>query len=84
MIYKQPLDFASPLAFHKNLTKSNTKLNIVKNIEGMDGVVETHSIDQFAPTPKSIEGGLVNVERRTLAGSVVKGAGHIADVGLTA
>ena len=84
MIYKQPLDFASPLAFHKNLTKSNTKLNIVKNIEGMDGVVETHSIDQFAPTPKSIEGGLVKVERRTLAGSVVKGAGHIAGVGLTA
>ena len=34
MVYKQPLDFASPLAYNKNLAKSNTKLNIVQNLHG--------------------------------------------------
>lgn len=84
MIFKQPLDFASPLAFHKNLAKSNTKLNIVSNLFGKDSVVETHSIDQFAPTPKEVVGDIVMAERRTLAGSIVQGAGHVAGVGLTA
>ena len=84
MVYKQPLDFASPLAYNKNLSKSNTKLNIVHNLHGKDSVIDTHSIDNFAPTPKEIAGDVVKVERRTLAGSVVKGAGHIAGVGMSA
>jgi hypothetical protein len=84
MVYKQPLDFASPLAYNKNLAKSNTKLNIVHNLHGKDSVIDTHSIDNFAPTPKEIAGDVVKVERRTLAGSVVKGAGHIAGVGMSA
>ena len=78
------LDFASPLAYNKNLAKSNTKLNIVQNLHGKDSVIDTHSIDNFAPTPKEIAGDVVKVERRTLAGSVVKGAGHIAGVGMSA
>ena len=83
-VFKQPLDFASPLAYHKDLAKSNTKVNIVHNLHGKDSVIETHSIDNFAPTPKEVVGDVVVAERRTLAGSVVKGAGHIAGVGLTA
>ena len=81
-IFKQPLDFASPLAYNKNLAKSNTNLNIVHNIHGKDSVIDTHSIDNFAPTPKEVVGDVVKVERRTLAGSIVKGAGHIAGVGM--
>jgi len=83
-IFKQPLDFASPLAYNKNLAKSNTNLNIVHNIYGKDSVIDTHSIDNFAPTPKEVVGDVVKVERRTLAGSIVKGAGHIAGVGMSA
>ena len=84
MVFKQPLDFASPLAYNKNLGKSNTKLNIVQNLHGKDSVIDTHSIENFAPTPKEVVGDVVKVERRTLAGSVVKGAGHIAGVGMSA
>ena len=83
-IFKQPMDFASPLAYNKNLAKSNTNLNIVHNLHGKDSVIDTHSVDNFAPTPKEIAGDVVKVERRTLAGSIVKGAGHVAGVGLTA
>ena len=81
-IFKQPLDFASPLAYNKNLTKSNTNLNIVHNIHGKDSVIDTHSVDNFAPTPKEVVGDVVKAERRTLAGSIVKGAGHVAGVGM--
>tara|TARA_B100000768_G_scaffold156569_1_gene154198 strand:- start:619 stop:1905 length:1287 start_codon:yes stop_codon:yes gene_type:complete len=83
-VFKQPLDFASPLAYHKNLAKSKTKLNIVQNLHGKDSVIDTHSIDNFAPTPKEVVGDVVKAERRTLAGSVVKGAGHIVGVGMSA
>ena len=61
-IYKTPLDFASPLAYHKQLAKSNTELNIVHNLEGMDSVIDTHSIDQFHPKPSEIVGDVVKVE----------------------
>lgn len=50
----------------------------------MDGVVETHSIDQFAPKPSSVEGSIVRAERRSLAGSLFKGVGAIAGAALTA
>lgn len=83
-VFKTPLDFASPMTYHKGLEKSNTKLSVVQNLEKMDGVVATHSIDQFAPTPKEILGDVVKVERRTMVSSLVKGAGHIAGVGMTA
>ena len=82
-IYKTPLDFASPLAYHKQLAKSNTELNIVHNLEGMDSVIDTHSIDQFHPKPSEIVGDVVKVERRTLAGSIAKGAGHIVGAATT-
>jgi hypothetical protein len=83
-VFKQPLDFASPLAYNKNLAKSNTNLNIVHNLHGKDSVIDTHSVDNFAPTPKEVVGDVVKAERRTLAGSIVKGAGHIAGVGMSA
>jgi hypothetical protein len=77
-IFKTPLDFASPLGFHKGLGN----INIVQNLENMDGIIETHSIDQFAPKPKSVAGETLSVTRRTMGGSVVKGAGAIAGAGL--
>lgn len=83
-IYKTPLDFASPLAYHDNLTKSNTKLNIVGNLKGKDGVVDTHSIDQFIPTPKEVLGDAVKVERQSIAKSILKGGGAIAGTGMAA
>ena len=55
------MDFAAPVAYNKKLGN----INIVNNLENMDGVVQTHSIDQFAPKPSSISGELVQVERRT-------------------
>jgi len=79
-IYKTPMDFASPVAYNKKLGN----INIVNNLENMDGVVQTHSIDQFAPKPSSISGELAQVERRTLAGSIFKGAGAVVGTGLTA
>ena len=82
-IYKTPLDFASPLAYHKQLVKSNTELNIVHNLEGMDSVIDTHSIDQFHPKPSEIVGDIVKVERRTLSGSIAKSAGHIVGAATT-
>ena len=84
VVFKQPLDFASPLAYHKNLAKSKTKLNIVQNLHGKDSVIDTHSIENFAPTPREVVGDVVKAERRTLAGSLVKGAGHIVGVGMSA
>ena len=84
VIYKTPLDFASPLSYHSSLAKSNTKLTVVNNLQNMDGVVETHSIDQFAPKPSSVEGSIVTAERRSLAGSLFKGVGAIAGAALTA
>ena len=83
-VFKQPLDFASPLAYHKNLAKSKTNVNIVQNLHGKDSVIDTHSIENFAPTPREVVGDVVKAERRTLAGSLVKGAGHIVGVGMSA
>jgi hypothetical protein len=79
-VYKTPLDFASPVAHNKKVGK----INIVQNLKNMDGVVETHSIDQFAPKPSGFYNGMITAERRTMAGSVLKGAGAVAGVGLTA
>jgi hypothetical protein len=79
-VYKTITDFASPLAYSKELKKSNTKVKIVQNVEGLDGLVETHSIDQFKPKPVEIEGALVKSTRRTIAGSVIKSAGKLLDV----
>jgi len=62
------------------LKKSNTKVKIVPNVEGLDGLVETHSINQFRPEPVEIEGALVKSTRRTIAGSVIKSAGKLLDV----
>jgi len=79
-IYKTVTDFASPLAYSKEISKSNTKVKIVQNVEGLDGLVQTHSIDQFAPKPAEIEGALVKSTRRTIAGSDIKFAGKLMDV----
>ncbi len=84
IIYKTPLDFASPLGYHSSLAKANTKLTLVHNLQNMDGVVATHSIDQFAPKPSSVEGSIVRAERRTLAGSLFKGVGAVAGTAMTA
>ena len=79
-IYKTVTDFASPLAYSKELKKSNTKVKVVQNVPGLDGLVETHPINQFKPKPVEIEGALVKSTRRTIAGSVVKSAGKLLDV----
>ena len=83
-VYKTPLDFASPMAYHKKLKGSNTKVNITQNVRGMDGVVDTHSIEQFRPSPKSVANDVVKVERRTMASSILKGGGEILGAGMTA
>ena len=80
-IYKTPLDFASPLAYHEDL---NATVKIVNNLEGQNGVVETHSIDQFMPEPTAVGEGVVKVERQTLAKTLVKGGGAVVGAGLTA
>jgi hypothetical protein len=83
VIFKTPLDFASPLAHDtKTLAKSNTSVKIVNNLVGKDDPLATHSIDQFAPTPKEITGKLVSVERRKIAGALMHGVGTTVNVGM--
>ena len=80
VIFKTPLDFASPLAYDtKALSKSNTSVKLVNNLVGLDNPLDTHHIDQFAPTPKEIAG---EVERRKIAGAVLHGVGTTVNVGL--
>jgi len=83
VIFKTPLDFASPLAHDtKTLAKSNTSVKIVNNLVGKDDPLATHSIDQFAPTPKEIAGEVVKVERRKIAGAILHGVGTTVNIGL--
>jgi hypothetical protein len=83
VIFKTPLDFASPLAHDtKTLAKSNTSVKLVNNLVGKDNPLDTHSIDQFSPTPKEIAGEVVKVERRKIAGAVMHGVGTTVNVGL--
>jgi hypothetical protein len=49
---------------------------------GKDNPLDTHSIDQFAPTPKEIAGEVVKVERRKIAGAVLHGVGTTVNVGM--
>ena len=79
-IFKTPLDFASPVAHNKKVGK----INVVQNLKNMDGVVETHSIDQFAPKPSGFYNGMITAERRTMASAIFKGAGAVVGVSLTA
>ena len=73
-IYKTHLDFASPLAYSKNLKKSNTTVHTVGTIKGMDSPVSTHSIDQFSPTPLTVHAdGTVSVKRQTAKQSIKNG-----------
>jgi hypothetical protein len=83
VIFKTPLDSASPLAHDtKALAKSNTSVKTVNNLVGKENPLDTHSIDQFAPTPKEIAGEVVKVERRKIAGAVLHGVGTTVNVGL--
>jgi hypothetical protein len=76
-IYKTHLDFASPLAYSKNLKKSNTTVHTVGTIKGMDSPVSTHSIDQFSPTPLTVHAdGTVSVKRQTAKQSIKNGIKH--------
>eukprot|EP00230_Micromonas_polaris_P011537 CAMPEP_0197133466 /NCGR_PEP_ID=MMETSP1390-20130617/25893_1 /TAXON_ID=38833 /ORGANISM="Micromonas sp., Strain CCMP2099" /LENGTH=292 /DNA_ID=CAMNT_0042576161 /DNA_START=256 /DNA_END=1131 /DNA_ORIENTATION=- len=76
-IYKTHLDFASPLAYSKNLKKSNTTVHTVGTIKGMDSPVSTHSIDQFSPTPSMVlADGTVSVKRQTAKQSIKNGIKH--------
>ena len=76
-IYKTHLDFASPLAYSKNLKKSNTTVQTVGTIKGMDSPVSTHSIDQFSPTPLTVHAdGTVSVKRQTAKQSIKNGIKH--------
>ena len=83
VIFKTPLDFASPLAHDtKPLAKSNTTVKLVNNLVGKDNPLASHSIDQFAPTPKEIAGGVVKVERRKIAGAIMHGVGTTVNIGV--
>ena len=83
VIFKTPLDFASPMAHDtKALAKSNTSVKLVNNLVGKDNPLDTHSIDQFSPTPKEIAGKVVKVERRKIAGAIMHGVGTTVNVGL--
>ena len=76
-IYKTHLDFASPLAYSKNLKKSNTTVHTVGTIKDMDSPVSTHSIDQFSPTPLTVHAdGTVSVKRQTAKQSIKNGIKH--------
>ena len=76
-IYKTHLDSASPLAYSKNLKKSNTTVHTVGTIKGMDSPVSTHSIDQFSPTPLTVHAdGTVSVKRQTAKQSIKNGIKH--------
>ena len=76
-IYKTHLDFASPLAYSKNLKKSNTTVHTVGTIKDMDSPVSTHSIDQFSPTPLKVHAdGTVSVKRQTAKQSIKNGIKH--------
>ena len=76
-IYKTHLDFASPLAYSKNLKKSNTTVHTVGTIKGMDSPVSTHSIDQFSPTPLMVHADdTVSVKRQTAKQSIKNGIKH--------
>jgi hypothetical protein len=74
-IYKPHLDFASPLAYSKNLKKSKTTVNTVDTIKGMDSPVSTHSIDQFTPSMVHAD-GTVSVKRQTAKQSIKNGIKH--------
>ena len=83
VIFKTPLDFASGLSYDtKALSKSNTSVKFVNNLVGKDNPLDTHSMDQFAPTPKEIAGEVVKVERRKIAGAIMHGVGTTVNVGL--
>ena len=74
VIFKTPLDFASGFAHHP---KAKPFTKIVNNLENMDSVLDTHSLDQFAPKVNSIEkGAAVKVTRRGFLSSIGKGLGH--------
>ena len=76
-IYKTHLDFASPLAYSKNLKKSKTIVHTVGTIKGMDSPVSTHSIDQFTPTPSMVHAdGTVSVKRQIAKQSIKNGIKH--------
>ena len=76
-IYKTHLDFASPLAYSKNLKKSKTTVHTVGTIEGMDNPVSTHSVDQFSPTPSIVHADdTVSVKRKTAKQSIKNGIKH--------
>ena len=83
VIFKTPLDFASVMSHDtKAFAKSNTSVKNVNNLVGNDNPLDTHSIDQFAPSPKEIAGGIVKVERRKIAGAIMYGVGTTVNVGL--
>lgn len=77
-IYKTALDFASPNAYRE---MPGVETNVVKNLKGKDSIIDTHSLDQFAPKVEEVVGeDAVKVVRRTMAGSIVKGVGHALNV----
>lgn len=78
IIYKTPLDFASAKAYDPRLTAD---VKLVKNIPGMDSVVQTHSLDQFTPAVEEVSEDILKVSRRTMVGSIAKGVGHAVNVG---
>ena len=76
-IYKTHLDFASPLAYSKNLKKSNTTAHTIWTIKGMDSPVSMHSIDHFSPTPYMVHtDGTVSVKRQTAKQTIKNGIKH--------
>jgi hypothetical protein len=83
VIFKTPLDFASVMSHDTTaLAKSNISVKIVNNLVGKDNPLDTHSLEQFAPTPKEIAGEVVKVECRKIAGAIMHGVGTTVNVGL--
>jgi hypothetical protein len=73
VIFKTPLDFASGFAHHP---KAKPFTKIVNNLENMDSVLDTHSLEQFAPKVNTIQDASVTVTRRGFLSSIGKGLGH--------
>lgn len=79
-IYRTYLDPVSPLSMDRNIRKNFNVTNVATNPEVKDGVIGTHSLQQFTPEVKAVTHGAVEVERKTLVSSVKSGLGPALNV----
>ena len=79
-IYRSYLDPVSPLSMDRNIRKNFNVTNVATNPEVKDGLIGTHSLQQFTPEVNAITHGAVEVERKTLVSSVKSGLGPALNI----